>query len=1360
MPWFFRRPARTEHTAPPAVATSSCPRCHASNPLDARYCNQCGLALSPAAGATDTLPEPVTSPRPTTSDERRIVTVLFADLTNSTGLAETLEVEELRRLLSDYFSLMAEQIHRHGGIVEKFIGDAVMGIFGLPRSHEDDPIRAVRAALDMQAALHRWNEQRQTNQPGAPALTMRIGVNTGNVVATAAEDRRDFLVTGDPVNVAARLQQTAEPGTVVVGPRTYRDVRSAVLAVPLPATELKGKARPIRAWEVRAMRDVNPVPLARARNLEPPQTRLVGREVEMRLLLNVYDRVRHDRRPHIVTIVGAPGIGKTRLAREFLATIAETYPEPEILVGRTALYGESITYWPLVEILREFCDIAPTTGTGPSGDTGLTTGHPASGGIGIPDPLDAARGQLLAAVRQALTAAGSAEDPVSIAHALGIAIGLDPVTADHPAARGAELTQPTPPSPENMIHPWRVFFAAIATVGPLVLMIDDLQWADPSLLTLLEAVMAPTTPLPIMLLCTTRPEMFERGPGAGWPGAHSGKSDRLQLALEPLNMEQSAQLMADLLGGATLPEEMRAAILQRAEGNPFFVEEIVRMLIDRHILVRDDGDVADLSAGDSGSPTDSPTPNWEVLGPWADAEGGGEIVIPDTVQGVLAARLDLLTPPEREVLRHAAIIGRTFWPGAILGIAPELTRHAVLATLEDLARKDLITTSAGPAPGDTPSAPGEERYTFKHVLTRDVVYETMSRSRRAQEHLRFATWLESFATGAAAAPDHPAASDLPPARDRLHEYAEWLARHYEEYYRQSGLARGREEFSEQRSMILQKTITYLEMAGDSAIDRHAAQAAIRAYSRALHLLEEDAAIHIKDPERRHLFILLNARRGDARALRSDGDGAWRDYKEALRWWLQADVPTPPDGPVPLDASAMTDTLRAERATGMRLYRRLVTLPTRYPSWFRNPPMIQELHGYLTAGLRLAEAAGESHALDRAALLTAKTFFWWSWPQGRGQAQLRDALASAEEAVRIAELLDAPREASVALDALGNMQATITDLRGHLASQARRLFWARRIEDHNEIIDIHSEVSAAHQMLGAYPRAVYHANVALAEAARDTNEILRTQAIQRLVIAYFEWDHFNEAIARGVELQGLTARVAVSGAGPSGGSGQPGRTGPSGGQNHYRWAMLALALAYLRTDQPDPADQILRQLAELPPIFESQYVVVLRGRVQVALGSINEAIRTFQDALSIRAGRHSQPMLLAELAELGAMLDNAELTATYGARAVTLAERSGARKPLAQALRARSGVALRAERTQEAWRDLQAALNIFDALGTRWESARTQVVIAAYWQRRGPTYSESSQAALQRAMELFEQVGAPHDAQRCRAALANSQVPWP
>ncbi len=1319
MPWFFRRPARADQSAPAAAAASICPRCRATNPLDARYCNQCGLALRPAADATDAIPAPVTPPHPATSDERRIVTVLFADITNSTGLAETLEVEELRGLLSDYFRLMAEQIRRHGGIVEKFIGDAVMGVFGLPRSHEDDPIRAVRAALDMQAELSRWNEERQAIRPGAPALTMRIGVNTGNVVAAAAEDRRDFLVTGDPVNVAARLQQGAEPGSVVVGPRTYRDVRSAVLAVPLPAAELKGKARPIRAWEVRGMRDANPVPLARARSLEPPQTTLVGREVEMRLLLNVYDRVSHDRRPHIVTIVGAPGIGKTRLAREFLATIAETDPEPEILIGRTALYGESITYWPLVEILRDFCDIAPTTGIGPPS------------GIGPPGPLDEARDHLLAGVRQALTAAGSAEDPVSIAQALAIAIGLEPATPDHPTERGADLTQLARHSPEKMIHPWRVFFEAIATVGPLVIMIDDIQWADPSLLTLLEAVMAPTTPLPIMLLCTARTELFERSPNAGWPGSQSGKSDHLHLALEPLKTEQSAQLMTDLLGGASLPDEMRASILQRAEGNPFFVEEIVRMLIDRGILVRDDVGSTDLPPGDSGSPADPPTPSWEVLGSWTEAAGGSgadgssEMVIPDTVQGVLAARLDLLTPPEREVLRHAAIIGRTFWPGAILGMAPELTRGEVLATLEDLARKDLVTLSAGTAPGDTPSAPGEPRYSFKHILTRDVVYDTMSRSRRAQEHLRFATWLESFATGAGRA------ADLPPARDRLHEYAEWLARHYEEYYRQSGLAHGseidREEISQQRHVILHKAITYLDMTGDSAIERHAAQAAIRAFSRALALLEEDAANHIKDPERRHLFIVLNARRGDARALRSDGDGAWRDYQEALRWWLRA------------DAHAESATIREERATGMRLYRRLVTLPTRYPSWFRNPPLIQELQGYLTAGLRLAEEADEPNSLDRVALLTAKTFFWWSWPQGRGQAQLRDALASAEEAVRIAELLDAPREASVALDALGNMQATITDLRGHLASQARRLFWARRIEDHNEIIDIHSEVSAAHQMLGEYPRAVYHANVALEEAARYTNEILRSQALQRLVIAYFEWDRFKEAIARGVELQGLAARVTVS------------------RQNHYRWAMLALALAYLHTDQPDHADQVLRQLAELPPIFESQYVVVMRGRVQVALGAEAEAIRIFQDALSIRAGRHSQPMLLAELAELGALLDNAELTATYGARAVTLAERSGARKPLAQALRARSGVALQAGRTHEAWRDLQAALNIFDALGTRWESARTQVVMAAYWQRRGPAYSDSTQSALNRAIELFEQVGARHDAQRCRAALESGQV---
>jgi class 3 adenylate cyclase/tetratricopeptide (TPR) repeat protein len=1246
---FFRGERRSAGASMAAdVATSvRCPNCGTLNPPGARFCNQCGqrLTITSALVATESAPHADIS-----TEERRVVTILFADLANSTALADALDPEELRELLARFFALMAEQVHRHGGIVEKFIGDAVMGVFGLPQIHEDDPVRAVRAGLDMQIALAAFNAQRREGDPLAPQLVMRIGINTGEVVAaTGPADGRDFLITGDPVNVAARLQSVADPGTVVVGPRTFRDTQGTVEYEPLPPAELKGKPRPVRIWRARRMIDTNPVPLARARSLEQPRAPLIGRGMEMGVIETAYLRAIQQRRPRIVTILGAPGVGKTRLAREFIANAANDTFAAQAQIGRCALYGEGIAFWPLAEILRDFCAITPTT------------------------PPDEARALIAGRVAALMQTAGRRDDPAAVARYLSYTVGLETIE------RQGKLAADTRTLQHEITRAWRAFWETSAAAAPLIVMIDDIHWADDALLDLIEAVGTRASGAPILFICTARPELLQRRPTWG------NKQTSVSVVLEPLLPDESSQLVDALLDGDALPRELRWSILRRAEGNPFYIEEIVRMLIDRGVIVQD---------GD----------HWQVAPGWAETDEATDPAIPDTVQGVIAARIDLLPENERDILRHASVIGRTFWPSALMGIAEHLTWEQLDEGLHSLIAKDLIIPATDPRQVDDPFHADEPRYLFKHPLTRDVVYDAMPRTRRAHEHERFATWLESFAEG------------------REEEYAELLARHYEEYYRQANLARARDP--ERRQAVRDKILRYQEMAGDEAMIRQATGAAIRAYSRAIAIVLEDGdAAKITQ---RDALVPLYAHRGDARALRSDGDGAFADYRAALTIWLGAPTEY---------ASAEED-----RTNGMRLYRRLVMLPARYASWFRTPPAPEELRGYLLAGLRLAEDAGDTDSLDYAALLTAKTFFWWSWSQGRTQEQIRDALASAEEAVAIAEHANAAPEASAALDALGNMQSTVTDLRGFLASQTRRLFWAARIENQNEIVDIHNEVSAGHQMVGEFGQAVEHARYALARAEELENEILRAHALQRLVVAYYEWDHWANAINDGevfVQVAGRTPLVM---------------------QNPYRWGALALAVALLRSGRVDRAEQIVRQVDELPLIGEAQYVALFRAKVQLAQGHLAKAEPLLLRALDLTAGRHSLPALLAELAELGARLGRRDLVDRFGARALTLAERADARKPLAQAIRARGLVALADGDFVAAQGDLFIALDRFADLGTAWEEARTRYVIAELLRRQDDGAAASEQLDL--ALRLFEHVGAVRDIARAKAARAGGDIRLP
>ena len=516
--------------------------------------------------------------------QRKTVTVLFCDLTGSTELGESVDPEALRELLAHYFERMKAIVERHGGTVEKFIGDAVMAVFGVPTAHEDDALRAVRAAAEMRDAVVELE------------LQARIGVNTGTVVI-GTEER---LATGDAVNVAARLEQAAEPGDVLLGEPTLELVREAVEAEPIAPLELKGKAEPVPAQ--RLLRILG----APERSHETP---FVGRERELALVREAWERALGERRCELVTIVGDAGVGKSRLVAEALARIEAT-----TVRGRCLPYGEGITYWPVVEVLKQL-DTLP------------------------PDP------EAASAIRSLLGAADTSVSAEEIAWAFR-------KTLEHGAAQRA-----------------------------LVVLFDDVHSGEETFLDLVEHVALLSSGSPILLVCMSRPELIERR--AAWP---------VQLRLEPLTAEDVESLIPPRIG-----EAVRGQISRAAGGNPLFVGEMLAM------------------AG----------------------EDGGEVVVPPTLQALLAARLDQLDDAERAVLECGAVEGEVFHRGAIQALSPG--EGAVTPRLAALTRKQLI------AP-DKAQIPGEDGFRFRHLLIRDAAYDALPKAARADLHTRFADWLEGHGT--------------------------------------------------------------------------------------------------------------------------------------------------------------------------------------------------------------------------------------------------------------------------------------------------------------------------------------------------------------------------------------------------------------------------------------------------------------------------------------------------------------------------------------------------------------------------------------------------------------------------------------
>jgi class 3 adenylate cyclase/tetratricopeptide (TPR) repeat protein len=737
----------------------TCPRCAASVESGAHFCANCGLALRAPSGA---------------AEERKVATVLFADITGSTALGDRLDPERMRRLLTAYFEAMSAVIETWGGRVEKFIGDAIMAVFGVPAAREDDPDRALNAALEMLTRLEELN--RDFSERHGVVMSVRVGINTGDVIAPV-DPGDQSMVAGDAVNVAARLEQSAEPGTIVVGDRTYLATRQTFEYEPATSLGLKGKGEPVVAHRL-----VGRAPEPMPRGVPGLRGRLVGREREMRALRDALGAVTETGRPQLMLINGPAGIGKSRLVQDFIGAASDEHAELWILRGRCLPVGHGITYWALGEVLRQFARIS------------------------LDEPADVAADKLRDAI-QGLVDNGHlpVEDGPRVVHALAMTAGLpisgNPLAALAPDAVAAELART-----------WPAFLSAVASSRPAVVVLEDVHWAGDQLMAMVNRLVTRSTG-PLLLVATARPEFME--------AAHElimGHEEVSTVALRPLTDDQSAALVASLLDAAELPDALRADILAKAEGNPFFVEEMLRRLIDEGALVHDGHG-------------------------WRATAAASSIALPDSVHAVLAARIDALPAPEKRVLQEASVIGRIFWEAPVERSGGDGAIGPQLAALE---KKGLVLARP------TTTIAGETEYIFKHALVRDVAYASLPKARRARSHAATAAWIEEL------------------AGERLDEFAELVAHHYQLAVAGEESDLAWEHESPEYEMLRARAFASLIAAGATARRRYAIEKAIE-------LHEAASALAVTPGERGTAAEEL----GDDQLGRYHCDEALAAYEEAL-----------------------------------------------------------------------------------------------------------------------------------------------------------------------------------------------------------------------------------------------------------------------------------------------------------------------------------------------------------------------------------------------------------------------------------------------------------------------------------------------
>ena len=721
-----------------------CRRCGEKNPARARFCLACGNPLDAGTAVTE---------------ERKVVSILFIDLVGFTASSDRLDPEDVRARLRLYHARVKQEIERFGGTVEKFVGDAVMAAFGAPVAHEDDAERAVRAGLSTLAAITELNEAEPTLD-----LSVRAAVNSGEAVVTldARPAEGHAFVTGDVVNTASRLQQAAPVGTLVVGEQTFHLTAQVIDYHELEPISVKGKTVPVSVWVAKGPRRAGVD--EEAGGVAP----FVGRAHELALLNETYARTLRESLTQLVTLTGEPGVGKSRLVAEFRALV-ERSSGVVWRQGRCLPYGEGITFWALGEIVK------------------------AQAGVLESDSPAELRGKL------AVSVAASIAEPSErewFEARLGALIGAENAKAVGAVERSESFTA------------WRRFLEAIASERPLVLVFEDLHWADEAMVDFVEHLIDWSSGVPLLIICTARPEIYERR--AGW----GGKRNATNVSLPPLTTKDTARLIGALLSQAVLPAETQAALLERSGGNALYAKEFVRMLGDRGILKR----------------------RGRVFEIGADAE----IPVPETVEALIAARLDTLSQERKSLLQAAAVVGKAFWAGAVASVGG-VTVGAAEEALNELASKEFIRRVR------SSSVRNEGEYCFVHVLVRDVAYRQIPRAARAAMHRSSAGWIEQLA-GERVVTDH----------------AELLAHHYTqalELARSAGSDVGDLEVQASRALVL---------AGDRALRLDIGKAASY-YSQALELLP------LSDPKRANAL----AGAAEAAALLGRSSEAEAGYTEAI-----------------------------------------------------------------------------------------------------------------------------------------------------------------------------------------------------------------------------------------------------------------------------------------------------------------------------------------------------------------------------------------------------------------------------------------------------------------------------------------------